>query len=158
MLCHIGWYGVAATFNVSAEIRNDRLKKTTFYSGFSKGDQVENCPSFLRGMPWRGIPCLKTGRFLFLRGMPWGGIPCLKTGRFLFFFFSSSWSQIGTLIYSLNSPLSYSGCIVLIVFTNSRPIKIHSCRLYRLYRELIATEGTHSPLPVWRQRIIWYIY
>ena len=49
----------------------------------------------------------------------------------LFFFFSSSYPQIGTLIYSLNSPLSYSGCIVLIVFNNSRPIKIHSCRLYR---------------------------
>ena len=45
--------------------------------------------------------------------------------------FSSSWLQIGTLIYSLNSPLSYSGCIVLIVFNRSRPIKIHSCRLYR---------------------------
>ena len=26
-----------------------------------------------------------TGAALFLRGMPWGGIPCLKTGRFLFF-------------------------------------------------------------------------
>ena len=25
--------------------------------------------------------------FFFLRGMPWRGIPCLKTGRFLFFFF-----------------------------------------------------------------------
>ena len=50
---------------------------------------------------------------------------------FFFFFFSSSYSQIGTLIYSLNSPLSYSGCIVLIVFNNSRPIKIHSCPLYR---------------------------
>ena len=24
---------------------------------------------------------------LLLRGMPWGGIPCLKTGRFLFFCF-----------------------------------------------------------------------
>ena len=45
-------------------------------------------------------------------------------------FFSSSYTQIGTLIYSLNSPLSYSGCIVLIVFNKSRPIKIHSCRLY----------------------------
>ena len=32
----------------------------------------------------------------FLRGMPWRGIPCLKTGRFLsFFFFSSSYPQIG---------------------------------------------------------------
>ena len=31
----------------------------------------------------------------------------------------------------LNSPLSYSGCIVLIVVNNSRPIKIHSCGLYR---------------------------
>ena len=37
------------------------------------------------GMPWRGIPCLKTGQFL--TWIPWGGIPCLKTGRFLFFFF-----------------------------------------------------------------------
>ena len=46
------------------------------------------------------------------------------------FFFSSSYPQMCTLIYSLNSPLSYSGCIVLIVFNKSRPIKIHSCRLY----------------------------
>ena len=53
-----------------------------------------------------------------------------KTGSISFFFFSSSYTQIGTLIYSLNSPLSYSGCIVLIVFNKRRPIKIHSCRLY----------------------------
>ena len=53
-----------------------------------------------------------------------------KNGSISFFFFSSSYTQIGTLIYSLNSPLSYSGCIVLIVFNKSRPIKIHSCRLY----------------------------
>ena len=25
--------------------------------------------------------------FFFLRGMPWRGVPCLKTGRFLFVFF-----------------------------------------------------------------------
>ena len=31
----------------------------------------------------RGIPCLKTGRFLFTRDALMG-IPCLKTGRFLF--------------------------------------------------------------------------
>ena len=35
------------------------------------------------------------------------------------------------LIYSLNPPLSYSGCIVLIVFNRRKPIEIHSCGLYR---------------------------
>ena len=86
------------------------------------------CVFLLRGMPLGGIPCLKTGRFLFflftqdalrghtvskngsisyfffLRGMPLGGIPCLKTGRFLFFLFFFFF------LVATNRYINYAGC------------------------------------------------
>ena len=61
------------------------------------------------------------------------GAYCVKNGSisFFFFFLRRSYKAVHQYIYSLNSPLSYSGCVVLIVFNNSRPINIHSCRFNR---------------------------
>ena len=93
----------------------DQLQNPLFLSCF-----YTECP--------QGRPCLGFGRVSFFTRDALKGHTVSKNGSISFF--SSSYPQIGTLIYSLNSPLSYSGCIVLIVFNKSRPIKIHSCRLY----------------------------
>ena len=93
----------------------DQLQNPLFLSCF-----YAECP--------QGRPCLGFRRVSFFTRDALKGHTVSKNGSISFF--SSSYPQIGTLIYSLNSPLSYSGCIVLIVFNKSRPIKIHSCRLY----------------------------
>ena len=58
------------------------------------------------------------------------GRPCLGLGRVSLFFFSFVVVTNLHINFALNSSLSHKGCIVLIVFNKSGPMKIYYWRVY----------------------------
>ena len=65
---------------------------------------IKLCPPLVRIYCSDCLQQKRPNQNLFLRGMPWGGIPCLKTGRYLFFFFVVATNRYINLFIKL-SPL-----------------------------------------------------